>query len=95
MDKKHIKTKIGVGSVAKNKDGEMEDKIREVRTRIMRKEVVVFVHDLMGKNIILVQFQYGQNKEMSSCLLVSFFWKRRLIWISQNQTFTKKNKVKY
>ena len=36
-EKKRSKTKIGVGSVVKEKSGDMEDKTREVRSSSMRK----------------------------------------------------------
>ena len=70
MEKKRIKTKIGVGYVVKTKVGEMEDKIREERIRRNRKKVVGFVQDVAGKNKCLVQFKDGKNKEMSSCLIL-------------------------
>ena len=58
-----------MGSVVNAKFGEMEENKREGRTRRMRKEVVGCVQDVVGKNILLVQFEYGKNKEMSSCSL--------------------------
>ena len=42
----------------------------EGRSRRMRKEVVVYVHSLLGKNKFLVLFEYGQKKEISSSSLV-------------------------
>ena len=66
----HIKTKIGMGSVVKAKVGELENIIREGRIRRMRKEVVGCVHSVMGNKKFLVLFEYGQNKEISSSLLV-------------------------
>ena len=56
------KTKIGVGSVVKAKVGELEKITREVRSRRMRKDVVGFVHRLVGKNNFLVLFEDGQKK---------------------------------
>ena len=62
MDKKRIKTNIGVGSIVKGKVGEMEDTTREVRIRRMRKEVMGCVQAVVGKKIFLVQFENGQKK---------------------------------
>ena len=59
-----------MGSVVKAKVGELEKIKREGRNRRMRKEVVGCVHSVVGKNNFLIIFEYGQNKEMSSCLLV-------------------------
>ena len=42
-------TKIGMGSVVKAKVGEMEENKREVRIRIIRKEMVVCVQAVVGK----------------------------------------------
>ena len=60
--KNQNKTNIGLGSVVKAKFGELEGIKREVRSRSMRKEVVVCVKDVVGKKDFLVQFEYGQNK---------------------------------
>ena len=68
--KKQTNTKIGVGSVVKAKFGELEKIIREGRSRMMRKEVMGCVHSLVGKKDLLVQFEYGNKKEVSSSLLV-------------------------
>ena len=56
MDKKRIKTKIGVGSVVKLKVGDMEDNTREVIIRRMSKYVVGCVQAVVGKNKFLVKF---------------------------------------
>ena len=69
-EKKRIKPKIGVGSLVKAKVGNMEDNTREGRSRGMRKAVVVYSYSVVGKKKFLVQFEYGQKIEMSSCLLV-------------------------
>ena len=64
--KNHTKTKIGVGSVANSNAGELENITREGRIRKMRKEVVVCVHSVVGKKKFLVQFKYGQKKDIIS-----------------------------
>ena len=43
MENKRIKTKIGMGSVINENIGDVEEKIRAVITRRVRKEVVVCV----------------------------------------------------
>ena len=53
---KQTKTKIGVGSVVKANVGELENIIREVRRRRMRKEMVGCVQRVVGKNNFLVLF---------------------------------------
>ena len=70
MEKKRIKTKIGVGYVVKAKDGDMGEKIREGGTRRMRKGVAICVQDVAGKDEFLVKLKYRQKKQMSYCLLV-------------------------
>ena len=50
MEKKRTKIKIGVGYVLKANIVEMEEKIREGRTRRIRKEVVGCVQDVVVKN---------------------------------------------
>ena len=82
MEKKRIKTKIGVGFVVKAKVGDMEGNTRGGRSRSMRKEVVVCFQAVLGKKKFLVQFEDGQKKEMSSCSLF-YVQKRRLRWTSQ------------
>ena len=67
---KQTKTEIGVGSVVKAKVGELEKITREGRSRRMRKEVVGCVHRVAGKNNFLILFEYGQKKDIGSCLLV-------------------------
>ena len=64
---KQTKTKIGVGSVVKDKVGELEKITREGRIRRMRKEVVGCVQHVVGKNKFLVLFEYGKKKEIGSC----------------------------
>ena len=51
---KQNKTKIGVGSVVKEKVGDLEDITREGGISRMSKVVVVCVHDVEGKNNFLV-----------------------------------------
>ena len=74
-EKKRIKTQIGVGYIIKAKVEETKEKIRQGRTRSMRKEVVVCVNAVVRKKIFLVQFEYGHKKEISSCLLVFLYLK--------------------
>ena len=54
--KNQTKMKIGVRFVVKSKVGELEENIREGRRRSMGKEVVVYVHAMVGKKIFLVKF---------------------------------------
>ena len=61
-EKKQNKTRIGVGSVVKAKVGEMEDNTREERSRRVSKEVVGCVQSVVGKKILLVQFEDGNKK---------------------------------
>ena len=37
--------------------------------------MVVCVHAMVGKKILLFQFEYGQKKQMSSCFLVFLIFK--------------------
>ena len=60
--KKKTKTKIGVGYVVKSKVGELENITREVRSRRMRKELVVCVQSVVGKNNFLVLFEDRHKK---------------------------------
>ena len=55
--KKQTKTKIGWGSVVKAKVGELDKITREGRSRRMRKEVVTYVHSVVGKNKFLFQLE--------------------------------------
>ena len=59
---RQTKTKIGVGSFLKAKVGELERITTEVRIIRMRKEVVGCFQSVVGENIFLVQFKYGQKK---------------------------------
>ena len=69
MDKRRIKTKIGLGSTVEEKVGDIEDNTREGIIMRTRKEMVGCVQDLVGKNRLLVQLKYGNKKDMSSSLL--------------------------
>ena len=91
--KKQNKTKIGVGSVVKAAVGESEDITREGRIRMMRNEVIVCVHDLVGKKRFLVKFEDGQKKVISYSFLVFLIRKRRLIWMIHYVILPRKNKV--
>ena len=53
-EKNWIKMKIGVWSVVKSKVGDIEETIREGRSRRVRKEVVVFFQDLFVNKRFLV-----------------------------------------
>ena len=68
--KKQTKTRIGMGSFAKSKVGELEKITREGIIRRMRKYMVVCVKSVVGKNNLLVQLEDGHKKEISSSLLV-------------------------
>ena len=78
-------------SVVKTKVVEMEENTREVRIRRMSKEVVGYFQDMAEKHIFLVQFKYGQKKQMSPCSLFLCVRKRRLIWMSNYLIIPKKN----
>ena len=69
-EKKRIKTRRGLGYVVKARVGDMEENTREGRSMSTRKEVLVCVQDVVRKKRFLVQFEDGQNKYMSFCLLV-------------------------
>ena len=68
--KKQSKKKIGVGSVVKSNVVDIEYNTREGRIRRMSTEVVGCVHVVVGKKILLVKFEYGQKKDISSSSLV-------------------------
>ena len=53
-EKKRIKTKIKVGSLVKSKVRKMGENTREGRSRGIRKDVVVFFQDIVGKKKFLV-----------------------------------------
>ena len=67
MEKKCIKTKIGVGSVVKAEVGDMEENKREERIIRMSKEVVRCVQDVVMKNKSYLKVEDGQKKDMSYC----------------------------
>ena len=60
---------VGVGSVVKSMLLDTEEEIKEGINRKMRKELVVCVHNAVGKKILLVQFEDGQKKDIISCSL--------------------------
>ena len=82
-----------MGSVVKEKVGELEDITREGISNRIRKEVVGCVYAVVGKENFLVQFEDGQKKEISSSLLVFSVRKMSLIWMSHYLILLKKNKV--
>ena len=63
-DKKWIKTKIGLGSVVKAKDVEMENNTMEVRIRRMRENMVICLQDVVDKKKFPVQFEEGRRKRL-------------------------------
>ena len=79
--KNQTKTKSGVGSVVNSKVGELENTTREVRSRRIRKEVVGCLQSVVGKNNLLLQFEYGEMKEISSSLLLFLSLKEVLYWL--------------
>ena len=48
----------------------MEEHTIEGSRSRARKEVVGYVQSVVGKKEFLVQFEYGQKRDMSSCLFV-------------------------
>ena len=92
-EKKRINTKIGVGYVVKAKDGDMDDNKREGISRRTRKEVVGYVQDVVETKTLLVQFKYGQKKDMSSSLIMFLCLKEEVDMDENNQTFLKNKKV--
>ena len=67
--KNQNKTKIGMGYVLKAKVVELDKITMEGRIRGIRKEVVICVQYMVGKNNFLDQFEDEQKKEISSSLL--------------------------
>ena len=64
-EKKRFTTKIGVGSVVKENVGDIEENTREGGNRSIRKEVVGYLQDMLGKKRLLVKFRYAKKKDMS------------------------------
>ena len=58
-EKKRIKKNIRVGYVVKV--GDMEENTREVRTRWMMKDVVVYVQAVVGNKKLVVKFEDDQK----------------------------------
>ena len=58
--------KIMVRTVVNAKVGELEEDIREIFSRRLRKEITGVVQEVVGKRSYLVRFQYGLEKEMLS-----------------------------
>ena len=50
----------------KSKIGEMEEEIREVFSRILRKKMTGVVQEVVGKRRYLVMLQYGLDKDILS-----------------------------
>ena len=59
-----------MGSVVKAKVEESDKITREGRSMVIRKEVVGFLQIVVGKNNLLLQFEYGEMKEISSSLIL-------------------------
>ena len=53
---------IMVGEFVKSKVGKLEEEIREVFLRRLRKEMTGVVHEVVGKRRYLVRFRYGFDK---------------------------------
>ena len=68
--KNQAKMEIGQGSVVKAKVGELEKITREGRSRRTRKDVVGCVKSVMREKKLLVQFEDGHKKEISSSSFV-------------------------
>ena len=83
-EKKRSKKKIGVGSLVKAKVRNMEENTREGGIRSMRKDVVGFVQSLVGKNEFLFKFEYGQKRDMGSCLLV-YVCSKQEVWLDMDE----------
>ena len=58
--------KIVVGTVVKEKIGELEEEVRVGSARRMRKEVTGVVQDISGERKLLVRFHDGCEKNLSS-----------------------------
>ena len=54
-----------MGSAVTRKFGDMEENSREVRSRGIRKEVLVCVQDVLGKKKLLYQLEDYQRRYMS------------------------------
>ena len=54
-----------VGTVVKAKVGDMEEEIREVFLRRLRKEITGVVQEVVENRRYLVRLQYGLKKDMS------------------------------
>ena len=67
---KQTKTKIGVESVVKAKVGELEKITRERISRRTSKEVVLCLHNVVGKKNYPVKLCDGKKKEIISSSLV-------------------------
>ena len=74
-ENKCIKIKTRVGYIVKAKSGEMEENKREGRTRRTRKDMVVYVQTVIGKNNFVVQFEDGKKGYMSASSLSYVFGK--------------------
>ena len=71
----------------------MENNTRDVRCRMMIKEVLVFIQDFVGKKKLVVQFKYGQKNILVIARLCFYVRKRRLRWMIYYLIIPKKNKV--
>ena len=56
--------KIVVGTVVKEKIGELEEEVRARFPRKMKKELTILVQGISGKKMFLVRFQYGWKKDL-------------------------------
>ena len=95
MEKKWVKTKIGVGYVVKAKVGEMGWNTRKIIIRRMRRELVVCSQAVMCKNQLLFQLQNVQKKDMSSCSLLFLCSKEEVEMYEPLYNYPKNNKVNF
>ena len=63
MEKKRIKTNIGVGSVVKENVRDMEENTREGIIKMMRKDLMGCVQAVVGKKKLVVQFRNCRRKK--------------------------------
>ena len=68
-EKKQRKEKIGLGYIVTVKVGDMDEDIRQGRSRIMMRGVIECVQATLVKNNILVQFENRQNIDLICCSL--------------------------
>ena len=80
-----------MGFIVKAMVGDMEENTREGRSKIIRKELVGCVQNVVGKKRFLVQFGDGQKKDMSFVSLVFLSTKEE---VNMDNPLTKSPKKK-